>query len=72
MAHCGAELIERKTTVIMAKYIYIESAIIGDFFSAEKGFKKRHNTSSQLNTSVNDKVPNKRSFSPLFKIFPFP
>ena len=44
MAHCGAELIERETTVIMAKYIYIESAIIGDFFSAEKGFKKKHNT----------------------------
>ena len=41
MAHCGAELIERKTIVIMAKYIYIESAIIEDFFSAEKGFKKK-------------------------------
>ena len=40
MAHCGAELIERKTTVIMAKCIYIESAINEDFFSAEKGFKK--------------------------------
>lgn len=44
MVHCGAELIERKTIVIMAKYIYIESAIIEDFFSAEKSFKKRHNT----------------------------
>lgn len=41
MAHCGAELIERKTIVILAKYIYIESAIIEDFFSAEKGLKKK-------------------------------